>query len=76
MVALLFLSEDNAFLEQMRKSDLQQPSIIGTVEEVREIVSEFEAIGVDELIVPDFTLGGGDQKIATLDRFIRDVAGR
>ncbi|MDH3641663.1 MAG: LLM class F420-dependent oxidoreductase [Gammaproteobacteria bacterium] len=75
-VALLFMSDDNAFLEQMRNSDLQQPSIIGTVDEVREIVNEFEAIGVDELIVPDFTLGGGDQKIATLDRFISEVAGR
>jgi alkanesulfonate monooxygenase SsuD/methylene tetrahydromethanopterin reductase-like flavin-dependent oxidoreductase (luciferase family) len=75
-VALLFMSDDNAFLEQMRNSDLQQPSIIGTVDEVREIVNEFEAIGVDELIVPDFTLGGGDQKIATLDRFIGEVAGR
>jgi hypothetical protein len=26
--------------------------------------------------VPDFTLGGPEQKIATLDRFISDVAGR
>lgn len=75
-VALLFMSDDNAFLEQMRNSDMQQPSIIGTVDEVREVVNEFEAIGVDELIVPDFTLGGGDQKIATLDRFISEVAGR
>ena len=75
-VALLFMSDDNAFLEQMRNSDLQQPTIIGTVDEVREIVNEFEAIGVDELIVPDFTLGGGAQKIATLDRFITEVAGR
>ncbi|MCZ6708846.1 MAG: LLM class F420-dependent oxidoreductase, partial [Gammaproteobacteria bacterium] len=75
-VALLFMSDDNAFLEKMRNSDLQQPSIIGTVGEVREVVNELEAIGVDELIVPDFTLGSGDQKIATLDRFINDVAGR
>jgi F420-dependent oxidoreductase-like protein len=75
-VALLFMSDDNAFLEQMRNSDLAQPSIIGTVDEVREVVTELEAIGVDELIVPDFTLGGPEQKIATLDRFISDVAGR
>ena len=30
-VALLFMSEDNAFLEQMRNTDLQQPAIIGTL---------------------------------------------
>jgi hypothetical protein len=28
------------------------------------------------LIVPDFTLGPMPQKIATLDRFIHEVAGR
>ncbi len=75
-VALLFMSEDPKFLEQMRNSNLQQATIIGTPEEVRDIVGEYENIGVDELIVPDFTLGTGDKKIATLDQFISDVAGR
>ncbi len=75
-VALLFMSEDNAFLEQMRNAELQQPSLIGTVDEIREIVEEYEAIGVDELIVPDFTLGEHRKKVETLDRFIKEVAGR
>ena len=74
--ALLFMSEDPEFLERMRNSNLQQATIIGTPEEVHDIVAEYENIGVDELIVPDFTLGTGDKKIATLDRFINDVAGR
>ena len=56
--------------------DTGQPAIIGTPEEVREIVADYQAIGVDELIVPDFTLGPKEQKLATLDRFITDVAGR
>lgn len=30
--------------------------------------------GVDELIVPDFTLGARHQKLATLDRFMKEVA--
>ena len=42
----------------------------------KDIVAEYEAIGVDELIVPDFTLGSGDQKRATMDTFIGEVAGR
>lgn len=75
-VALLFMSEDNAYLEKMRNADLQQAAIIGTPAEVRDVVAEYEAIGVDELIVPDFTLGGRKQKIETLDTFIKDVAGR
>jgi len=75
-VALLFMSEDNAYLEKMRDSAGERASIIGTPAEVREIVADYEATGVDELIVPDFTLGPRDRKIETLDRFITDVAGR
>ncbi|MEZ5558142.1 MAG: TIGR03560 family F420-dependent LLM class oxidoreductase [Pseudomonadales bacterium] len=75
-VALLFMSDDAAYLEQMRKANLQQPHLIGTVDEIRDLVAEYEAAGVDELIVPDFTLGPRPQKIATLDRFITEVAGR
>ncbi len=75
-VALLFMSEDPEYLERTRNSNLQQATIIGTPEEIRDIVAEYENIGVDELIVPDFTLGTGDKKIATLDQFINDVAGR
>lgn len=75
-VALLFMSDDAAYLDKMRSSDLQQASIIGTPSEVRDVVAEFTELGVNELIVPDFTLGKGEQKIATLDRFISEVAGR
>jgi F420-dependent oxidoreductase-like protein len=75
-VALLFMSEDNGFLEKMRNAELQQAAIIGTPSEVKDIVADYEAAGVDELIVPDFTLGPRDQKIATLNTFIHDVAGR
>lgn len=75
-VALLFMSDDPAFLEQMRNAKLQQAAIIGTPAEVKAIVAEYEAAGVDELIVPDFTLGPKDRKIATMDTFIREVAGR
>ena len=75
-VALLFMSDDAAYLDKMRSSDLQQASIIGTPSEVRDVVAEFADLGVNELIVPDFTLGKGEQKIATLDRFISEVAGR
>ena len=61
---------------QRQLSDLQQAAIIGTPSEVKDIIAEYEYIGVDELIVPDFTLGGRNQKMETLDTFIKDVAGR
>ena len=75
-VALLFMSEDNAFLERMRNAGVDRANIIGTPEEVKAVVADYEAAGVDELIVPDFTLGQGADKIAALDTFITRVAGR
>jgi F420-dependent oxidoreductase-like protein len=75
-VALLFMSDDAAYLERMRGTKMQQATIIGTAEEVAATVAEYAALGVDELIVPDFTLGPRDQKIATLNRFMREVAKR
>ena len=75
-VALLFMSDDDSYVERMRSAGIERPSIIGGVSEVKDIVAEYQAIGVDELIVPDFTLGSGDQKRATMDTFISEVAGR
>lgn len=75
-VALLFMSDDDAFLTQMRNANTPMPALIGTPAEIRDLVAEYEAIGVNELIVPDFTLGDQATKIATLDRFIHEVAGR
>ena len=75
-VALLFMSDDQKYLEQMRKADIAMPTVIGTPEEVRETLDAYAAIGVDEFIVPDFNLGGQAEKVETLDRFIKEVAGR
>jgi F420-dependent oxidoreductase-like protein len=75
-VALLFMSEDPAYLERMRNAKIQQAYMLGTLDEIRATVAEYERIGVNELIVPDFTLGDMAQKTATLDRFIKEVAGR
>ncbi len=73
-VALLFLTDDRAFLERLRSRPLDRPVIAGNSDEVRELVRAYRDAGVDELIVPDFTLGKRDQKLATLDRFMREVA--
>ncbi len=75
-VALLFMSDDQGHLEKMRAANIPMQHIIGTPEEIRERVQEYQALGVDELIVPGFNLGDVAQTIETLDRFIVDVAGR
>jgi F420-dependent oxidoreductase-like protein len=75
-VALLFMSEDEAFLNRMRAADVPQPHLVGTPAEIRGQMEAYQALGVDEFILPAFNLGGVDQQIATLDRFIGAVAGR
>jgi len=75
-VALLFMSDDPAYLARMRAANIQQPRLIGTPAEIQAQVAEYQRLGVDELIVPDFTMGDITQKTATLDRFIKAVAGR
>ena len=75
-VALLFMNDDKAFIDKMKATPMDMATIIGSVDEVAEIIKEYEQIGVDELIVPDFTLGPMPQKLETLDTFITKVAGR
>ena len=75
-VALLFMSEDETVLANARAAATQRPSIVGTPDEVREIVQAYADAGVDELIVPDFTLGPTPAKLATLDQFMQHVVGR
>jgi len=75
-VALLFMSEDTAYVEKMKATPMDMQTIIGTVDEVADIIKDYERIGVNELIVPDFTLGAMPDKVKTLDTFITQVAGR
>lgn len=75
-VALLFMSDDAGFVENMRKTETPMPKIVGSPAEIKDIVAEYAEAGVDELIVPDFTLGGREQKLATMDTFMQQVAGR
>lgn len=72
--ALLFLSDDDGFLAKMRDRDMPMPTIIGTPAEIVDIVGAYRDAGVDELIIPDFTLGTGAQRRETLDRFKEEVA--
>ncbi len=72
--ALLFLSDDQDFLRSVRERDIGRFTITGTPDEVVDIVGAYRDAGVDELIVPDFTLGRGEQRRERLDRFHTEVA--
>lgn len=77
-VALLFLSDNEDYLSRVRDSAPADRSIIGGINEVRDIVAGYSEAGVKELIIPDFTLGtliGADQKKRDLmEKFITEVA--
>jgi F420-dependent oxidoreductase-like protein len=77
-VALLFLTDDEARIKKLKATDMPMPAIIGNVGEVIDIVAAYRDAGVNELMVPDFTLGtliGADQvKMDLMDQFISEVA--
>ncbi len=74
--AALWMSEDKAFIDDMKSRDRGQGTMIGSVEEIREVVEQYAAAGVDELIIPDYNLGSKVERIATMDVFIKEIVGR
>ncbi|MGH9137303.1 MAG: TIGR03560 family F420-dependent LLM class oxidoreductase [Acidimicrobiales bacterium] len=72
--ALMFLSDDESWLAEKREADVGRAAIIGTPPEVAEIVASYREAGVDELIVPDWTMGSINRRRDTCDQFIEQVA--
>ena len=68
--ALLFLSTDGAWLESRRAAG----GIVGTPSEVVDIVGRYRDAGLDELIIPDFTMGDRQRRKDTCDLFLDEVA--
>ena len=73
-VALLFLSDDEAFLAKVRERGAAMPANIGGVSEIVDAVGAYREAGVHEFIVPAFNLGGKDRQKEVLDQFIEEVA--
>jgi len=73
-VALLLsgVSEDEA--NAMGAFMAGRPKVLGTIEQMRDTIGAYAEAGVDEFIVPDFTLGALDARKETMDLFINEVA--
>jgi alkanesulfonate monooxygenase SsuD/methylene tetrahydromethanopterin reductase-like flavin-dependent oxidoreductase (luciferase family) len=72
--ALLFMSDDESFLENMRNNQLPMAAMIGTPKELGETMQEYVDLGVDELLIPSFTLPpAGAARNDYLDRFFTEV---
>jgi alkanesulfonate monooxygenase SsuD/methylene tetrahydromethanopterin reductase-like flavin-dependent oxidoreductase (luciferase family) len=73
--ALLFMSDDESFLDNMRNAEMPMRKMVGTPKEIGEIIGEFASMGVDELILPDFTLPPpGSARLEVLDQFAEVAA--
>jgi len=72
--ALVFVLDDNAKAVELQAAMGDRPCVAGTAERIAESVAAWRDVGVDELIVPDFTLGTGSQRADALDTIIEHVA--
>jgi F420-dependent oxidoreductase-like protein len=72
--ALLFLCDTEQRAADLRARDIPRPCLIGTPSQLQDQVQAYVDAGVDELIVPDFTLGEPAAKDDVLDRFLAEVA--
>ena len=70
----MYLSTDESWLARFRDADPARPVIVGTPAEVVEQVAAYRDAGVDELIVPDWTMGKPPRAKDTLDLFRTEVA--
>lgn len=67
--ALVFLVDDADKANQLRPHLPEGRSLLGGVAELQDAVGRYAQLGIDELIIPDFTLGGSPSE--RLDTYAR-----
>ncbi len=72
--ALVLLTDDRRRAEEFLAGTGGRAAVAGTTDDVAEAVAAWQAIGLDEVIVPDFTLGRGANKLERMDAIIEVVA--
>jgi alkanesulfonate monooxygenase SsuD/methylene tetrahydromethanopterin reductase-like flavin-dependent oxidoreductase (luciferase family) len=71
--ALVWLTDDPADAAAFLERTAPRPAVAGTIDHLVEVVAAWHAVGLDELIVPDFTLGQGARKLERMDAIIESV---
>ncbi|HXA33294.1 MAG TPA: TIGR03560 family F420-dependent LLM class oxidoreductase [Acidimicrobiales bacterium] len=71
--AIVLMGDDTQWLSARRSEPQRMPTIVGTPAELAETVGAYQQVGLDELVVPDWTLPPGGET-DWLDRFIEEVA--
>jgi alkanesulfonate monooxygenase SsuD/methylene tetrahydromethanopterin reductase-like flavin-dependent oxidoreductase (luciferase family) len=72
--ALVYLSTDEKWLAPLRADTSARARLLGTPAELVEQIAAYDAVGVDELIVPDWMMGSAERTVDTLDLFWNEVA--
>ena len=65
--ALVMLTEDESTANDFVEAVAPRAAVAGTPSRIAETVAAWQAVGIDELIVPDFVLGSGQRKLDALD---------
>jgi probable F420-dependent oxidoreductase len=72
--ALFFLVDDERKAADLAARVAPRPAAAGTTARIAEYVAGWRDAGVDEVIVPDFTLGSGAQRSDAMDQLLEGVA--
>jgi probable F420-dependent oxidoreductase len=70
--ALVFMTDDAEFAANVKGGDMGERSILGSPAQLVDEVGRYVDLGFDEMIVPDFTLGGTAEERATRYREFDD----
>ncbi|MDP1818745.1 MAG: TIGR03560 family F420-dependent LLM class oxidoreductase [Acidimicrobiales bacterium] len=72
--ALVLLTDDRSAAETFLAGTGGRAAIAGTVDQVADAVAAWQEVGLDEVIIPDFTLGSGTRRLERLDAIIEQVS--
>jgi alkanesulfonate monooxygenase SsuD/methylene tetrahydromethanopterin reductase-like flavin-dependent oxidoreductase (luciferase family) len=72
--ALVLLTDDADKAERFLAGAGGRAAVAGGTAQVAEAVADWQRIGLDEVIVPDFALGRGAHKLERMDALIEEVA--
>jgi len=73
--ALIHMTDDADKAAAIRDGDMGERSIAGTNDQIVDELGQLAALGFNELIVPDFTLGNTmEQRREAYERFAADIA--
>jgi F420-dependent oxidoreductase-like protein len=72
--ALVLLTEDRTTAEAFIDAAGGRAAIAGTADVFADALEAWQAIGLDEVIVPDFSLGRGSRKLERMDALLETAA--